>query len=294
MIYDRIEFSERFRCGDVASDLAFLAMDLDHAGFPGFGGWVVKRYAQKSGDSEFEHLVPFYKAYRAIVRAKVAGFRMRSLEGEQRERARLEAASYFPARRLVELPPVLVLLCGLPATGKSSVARELARALRAPLLRSDVRRKVLAGVSPREHHPEAFASGIYSPEMGARTYRSLLDHAVHELESGHSAVVDATFSTRAQRAPFVDAMTRLEHPVRIVWLSAPEDLVRSRLADRARHPEEASDADWQVYLRAKQTFEPPTEVPPEALCTLDVTNLAPLDLSGAVLDSLLSLATRDH
>ncbi len=293
IIYDRIEFSERFRSGDVACDLAFLAMDLDHAGFPGFSGWLVKRYAHESGDRELAELVPFYKAYRAIVRAKVAGIRLRSLQGEDREHARIEAAGYFQLAAGYELPPALILLCGLPATGKTSVARGLARALRAPLLRSDVRRKVLAGVPSREHSHEALGSGLYSPEMGARTYRSLLEHAVHEVESGHGAIVDATFSTREMRAPFVDAMTRLSCPLRIVWLTASEEQVRSRLELRAQDPDEASDADWQVYLHAKESFEPPTEVPAGTLCALDVSDRSPVDLSGAVLDCLIPAAAKD-
>jgi aminoglycoside phosphotransferase family enzyme len=73
-IFDCIEFNERFRFGDVASDVAFLAMDLDFSGYPEFARTFVHAYTEASGDATLAQVLPFYKVYRAYVRAKVTSF----------------------------------------------------------------------------------------------------------------------------------------------------------------------------------------------------------------------------
>jgi len=73
-IFDCIEFNERFRFGDVASDVAFLAMDLDFNGHPGLARTFVDAYIEASGDATLAQVLVFYKVYRAYVRAKVTSF----------------------------------------------------------------------------------------------------------------------------------------------------------------------------------------------------------------------------
>jgi aminoglycoside phosphotransferase family enzyme len=73
-IFDCIEFNERFRFGDVASDVAFLAMDLDFNGHPDLARAFVHAYTEASGDATLAQVLPFYKVYRAYVRAKVTSF----------------------------------------------------------------------------------------------------------------------------------------------------------------------------------------------------------------------------
>ncbi len=71
-IIDCIEFSPDFRCIDVASDVAFMAMDLDYAGKGELSERFVETYLDARPDPEMELLLPFYKCYRANVRAKIA------------------------------------------------------------------------------------------------------------------------------------------------------------------------------------------------------------------------------
>jgi aminoglycoside phosphotransferase family enzyme len=73
-VFDCIEFNERFRFGDVASDVAFLAMDLDFNGHPDLARTFVHAYTEASGDATLAKVLPFYKVYRAYVRAKVTSF----------------------------------------------------------------------------------------------------------------------------------------------------------------------------------------------------------------------------
>jgi len=75
-IYDCIEFNDRFRYGDVASEVAFLAMDLDHYGQPELSRHFVDAYVDASKDRELKTLLNFYKCYRAYIRGKVEGFKL--------------------------------------------------------------------------------------------------------------------------------------------------------------------------------------------------------------------------
>ncbi len=73
-IFDCIEFNERFRFGDVASDVAFLSMDFDFNGRRDLGDIFVGAYVDESGDASLLDVLKFYKVYRAMVRAKVTSF----------------------------------------------------------------------------------------------------------------------------------------------------------------------------------------------------------------------------
>jgi uncharacterized protein len=96
-VFDCIEFNPRFRYGDVAADVAFLAMDLDFHGLTGFSRYFADRFAAAAADSELLKLLDFYKCYRACVRGKINALAADEPEvpAEERERARDEARAYF-------------------------------------------------------------------------------------------------------------------------------------------------------------------------------------------------------
>jgi len=96
-IFDAIEFNERFRYSDVASDIAFLAMDLDFKERADLSNLFVERYVEYSGDQELMRLLPFYKCYRAYVRGKVTSFKLKdpSVGSEEKSAAMKEAKAYF-------------------------------------------------------------------------------------------------------------------------------------------------------------------------------------------------------
>lgn len=264
--YDCVEFSQALRCSDVASDLGFLCMDLDLRGFRGFSEVLAREYVTHSDDAELLELLDFYKAYRALVRAKVGAIRAsQATSAEQRALERGAAQSYVHLALSYALPPVLILTCGLPASGKSWLARHLASPFEAAELSSDVRRKILAQRPRTRSEGEAYESGLYSPTLKERTYESLLETS-RELLSGsahsrrRSVVVDATFSTRAWREPFRALARELGAPFVLVHAHADEERTRQRMEARKGERDESSDADWGVYLRAKPSFEPPDEL----------------------------------
>jgi aminoglycoside phosphotransferase family enzyme len=96
-IFDCIEFNERFRFGDVASDVAFLAMDLDFNGYPAFARTFVHAYTEASGDTTLAHVLVFYKVYRAYVRAKVTSFMLDDpgLDAKAKEDVFQRAKAYY-------------------------------------------------------------------------------------------------------------------------------------------------------------------------------------------------------
>jgi len=96
-IFDCIEFNERFRYLDVASEIAFLAMDLDYHGRPDLSHHFVQSYVNLSGDRELEELLDFYKCYRAYVRGKVESFKLDDPHISEEEKAKVlgMAKGYF-------------------------------------------------------------------------------------------------------------------------------------------------------------------------------------------------------
>jgi hypothetical protein len=96
-IFDAIEFNERFRYSDVASDVAFLAMDLDFKELIDLSNFLVDRYIKYSGEQDLIRVLPFYKCYRAYVRGKVVSFKLEDphISREEKNMARIEAKEYF-------------------------------------------------------------------------------------------------------------------------------------------------------------------------------------------------------
>jgi aminoglycoside phosphotransferase family enzyme len=96
-IFDCLEFAPRFRCSDVAAEVAFLAMDLDHFGRADLGTAFVDEYVLRSGDAELRELLSFYLCYRAYVRGKVASLRLNEpdLSAEDQAAITSEARAYF-------------------------------------------------------------------------------------------------------------------------------------------------------------------------------------------------------
>jgi aminoglycoside phosphotransferase family enzyme len=96
-IFDAIEFNERFRYSDVASDVAFLAMDLDFKERADLSDFFIENYVKYSGDRELTKLLPFYKCYRAYVRGKVVSFKLKdpNVSSEEKSAALKEAKAYF-------------------------------------------------------------------------------------------------------------------------------------------------------------------------------------------------------
>lgn len=262
LVFDCIEFNNRFRYSDTAADIAFLLMDFDFHERPDLSGVFLSEYVAVTGDRDISRMLDFYKIYRAIVRGKVESFRLQDpdIPENEKQAARERAIRYFRlARGYVirrKLPPTLIITCGLMGSGKSAIASGLAFELGIDLLSSDQVRKEIASVPKYSHAFSAYGTGIYSAEFNEATYGELLARAEKALGAGRSVIVDATFRRRTDRDRFRALAEKVSAPFHIIRTSAPETVIKERLDQRLASPGEVSDGRWELFRRQQEEFEP--------------------------------------
>jgi aminoglycoside phosphotransferase family enzyme/predicted kinase len=272
-IVDCIEFNERFRYGDITSDLAFLAMDLDYEGYPQIAQDLLKAFVGYTEDHDVFALLDFYKCYRAFVRTKVNCFRLQQRDTTEEERkvllseiAKYEELAYRYAVQFTR--PTLWVFCGLPASGKSTIAKELAVSLGVKVLRSDAIRKELFGVQLQEHMDLPFEKGIYSKQASSLTYGKLLLLAQEEMEKGRSVILDATYASRHQRGEVVRLAHDMDANLMFVECICSETVLKKRLIQREKACS-ISDARLHHFDRIKAFFEPLDEMPDKVHIRID-------------------------
>ncbi len=275
-IYDCIEFNDRFRYGDVASEVAFLAMDLDRFRRHGLSQAFVDSYAGISGDSGIVELMRFYKCYRAVVRGKVEGFKLsdKNIPEEEKRKALYLARTYFHmATSYATGQGLLIIMSGLTGSGKSTVAQELGNLLAGTVISSDIVRKELAGLPADQHSYEAFGQGIYSPEWTQQTYGEMLRRAQQVLSGGHCAILDASFLSSRERKRAIETAKQQHARALLVECTAPHELLRGRVTQR-RTEATVSDARPEILEGQIETRDPVTEFTPADHFRVDTTRHA--------------------
>jgi predicted kinase len=258
-IIDCIEFNHRFRYIDVASEVAFLAMDLDRLGMPDAARQFVQAYIRASGDVGLYRLLDFYRCYRAYVRGKVTGLRVETAAPDERRQLMRQAESYFIqslgcATRLTQ--PVLLLTTGLIGTGKSTVADAMAAALDLDVFSSDRVRKKLVGASPQSSQRAAYGQGIYGDDMTRRTYDAMVELARHSLVQGQSVLLDASFAKRTERQLVAELALEIGARPCLLECLAPESVIRTRLRAREQSAQAVSDAREDILSTFQRDYEP--------------------------------------
>ncbi|MDJ0668723.1 MAG: AAA family ATPase [Desulfobacterales bacterium] len=274
-VIDCIEFNARLRHIDIASDLAFLAMDLDFRGAPGLGATLLDGYIRQTRDWQAYALMPFYKCYRAMVRCKVNCIRLAANHGGGSDRITIQrrANRYLAfANRYAEhfTRPTVWVLGGLPGAGKSVLAGILSQKLMLPSLRTDVIRKRLFGQITREPTAACRAYELYSPAAHRLTYDELLRQARNALSQTNSIILDATFSHPEDRRQVLRMTNELRCRAVFVECTAPDDVLKARLAQREGAPS-VSDARPRHFAMLKQRYVPMDELGPALRCQVDTT-----------------------
>ena len=139
---------------------------------------------------------------------------------------------------------MLILVCGLPATGKSTVARNIARKLKAAVLRTDIIRKQL------------FESPTYSNEEKRLVYKAMFLVAEYLLRSDRNVVLDGTFYKRSLRRQVYDISKRTGARLAVIECRASDESIERRMGRRTRRKSGPSDADYEIYKKIKIDFEP--------------------------------------
>ncbi|SOB76790.1 hypothetical protein SAMN04488490_2512 [Marinobacter sp. LV10R510-11A] len=260
-VFDCIEFSEPFRCIDVINDLAFLLMDLESRGEAALANLVLNTYLEYRDDFDALPLLPLYKAYRALVRGKIALFTLANpaLGEEEKEALMQRYRDYAQLAEDYSTIPNRYLLAtvGLSASGKTCISASMAGELGLIRLRSDIERKRLHGLAPLEDSQSPAGGNLYSTEANEKTYQRLAKLACDLLAAGLPVIADAACLKEKERALFAAVAESQGVPFALVHCEAPEKLrkewVRKRKGDASEATEELLDAqkDW---------FEPLTTV----------------------------------
>jgi aminoglycoside phosphotransferase family enzyme/predicted kinase len=272
-IYDCIEFNDRFRYCDVASEVAFLAMDLDHYGRADLSHSFVNAYIDRSGDEKLLALLNFYKCYRAYVRGKVASFKFNDpyVTGSEKREAQEAASSYFDlAHSYLRSKLVLFITTGLVGTGKTVLAQALAKRLGLVVISSDMTRKKLAGIPQTEHRFDELDTGIYSNEFSLLTYDTMFTEARQVLGEGSSVILDASFIKAGERRKAKALAEETGADFFILECVLDEESIKQRLAQRLEEAS-VSDGRWEILEPQKRRFEPVVEVPPQNHVIIDTS-----------------------
>lgn len=229
VLLDCLEFDDRLRYLDTLDEAAFLAMDLEHQGGPALGERFLALYGEFSGDTWPVALGHHYRAYRAATRASVSAVR-----ADQGGPGADEARDLLGlARRHLEAGQVrLILVGGLPGTGKTTVADGIGDRLGAVVVSSDPLRKELAGLSPTDPARAGYGEGLYRAERRAATYAAMRERAAALLARGESVVLDASWTDAEERVRATEVARTANAELTCLECRAPREITEPRIRGR--------------------------------------------------------------
>jgi aminoglycoside phosphotransferase family enzyme/gluconate kinase len=258
-LFDCLEFSERMRWSDVMSDVAFVVMDLEYRGRPDLAARLLNGYLEETGDYAGIGVFRFYVVYRAMVRAKVACFRLaQETSDDARSRALEEYRDHLALadRYVRSASPSIVITHGLSGSGKTIGSQALLELTGALRIRTDVERKRLHGLAPTARTASGIAEGLYSDAESERTYERVSGLARSAVDAGYVTIVDGAFLQRRRRDRFRTLASELRVPFVIVSFEAPAAVLLKRVKTRADRGADASDANAAVLGHQLRTAEP--------------------------------------
>src|SRR5436190_1963120 len=244
-IFDCIEFNDRFRFIDIANDLAFLAREF--------------------GDDGILKVSDFYKCYRAVVRGKVQSIQGISMKTTTPKEHAEQAARYFRLALRYAVSgsePLVLAVMGRVGTGKTAVAKQLGNELDLPVFSSDEIRKTLARIPLTERTAAERRDDVYSEQMTEQTYKELLVKGLTALKTHGGVVLDATFSSQANRELLRQECAKAEVYLQVIELNVDTGKIESRLRARDQSVSEISDARLEDFEKLNSAYEPPSELVP--------------------------------
>lgn len=232
-ILDCLAFDDQLRWNDVLADAAFLVMDLERLGHPDLGRAFLREYCTFSGELHPGSLAHLHVAQRALVRAKVGALRHGGMTDD------VDRLLDMAADHLDRATVRAVLVGGLPGSGKSTLAERLGDELGWAVLGSDEVRRDLG-----LRYADLRDARAYEPATVAMVYAEVLRRADELMAAGTSVILDATWTSAAERARARDAATARGAEILEVRCDAPIEVCRGRVA--ARRPTSESEASAPV------------------------------------------------
>jgi aminoglycoside phosphotransferase family enzyme/predicted kinase len=268
ILFDCIEFNESFRFVDVMYDVAFTVMDLDARQRPDFSNVFLNTYLEQTGDWEGGQVLPFYLSRQAYVRAKVTSLLLDdpNVPQAEKEKAFESAKNYYELawKYTQNQQGQLILMSGLSGSGKSTVAKKLARQINAIHIRSDAVRKHLAGIPLSQRGGDE----IYTPEMTQKTYTRLLELGIKLANLGWTVILDAKYDRQVLRQPALEQAKTHQLPVKILYCDAPIKILRERLNQRIG---DIADATADLLASQQNAAEPFSKAEQPNVIVLDTT-----------------------
>ncbi len=258
-IFDCIEFNERFRYSDVLCDIAYLAMDLEFLGAKDLADYFIGRFSKQSREKDNSELLLFYMAYRAYVKFKVTSFMLddkgirASDKTDIAKRAQQYSGLAFNYMVRLNRPEAAVLvMAGLPGTGKSRWGRILSSIFDARLLKTDLIRK---GMFAEKWQPDSYSRGIYSKTAKEQVYDNMFRQAENIVKGKNPVILDGTFGTRKA----IEMARRIAYGNKALFavvelVCSDRNLLKNRF-DRRAKKDSLSHADWNIYQKQKKVFE---------------------------------------
>ncbi|MCX7990905.1 MAG: AAA family ATPase [Proteobacteria bacterium] len=264
VIFDCIEFNNRFRISDILEDLAFLLMDLEYKGRYDLSKELKNHYFNQYQSAYDEELLNFYKIYRAYVRGKIEGFISESVtDSSLKEKIIKKAKDYFELARFYadkgtfNFNPLIFM--GVSGSGKSTIANNFKDDF--VILRSDEIRKEIAGIKKDEHQYVPYGEGIYSKEVSERTYNEMIKRAIKEGKKGKRVILDATFINPEGRLNTLSSLLREGFNPLFINFFASEETLRKRVKKRMEEDSDISDAHLEILEKQLRFSYQPDNLP---------------------------------
>ena len=252
--FDGIEFNDSFRWIDTMSDVAFLIMDLeDHQQYE-YAIEFLNHYLGITGDYQGLKVLRYYKIYRAMVRAKVTGLRLQQLSTNSEEYSDdiknlnnyLDIALQYCTTKKTSI----TITHGISGSGKSWLSDKIKSRINAIVIHSDNERKRLFSESDKD---------LYSPITTDKVYKHLLDCTKDIIESGYSALVDATFLDAKYRDMFRETAATSDMDFHILNCKTSKNILESRILKRQKEKISVSDADINIMHKQLDNYQPLNE-----------------------------------
>jgi aminoglycoside phosphotransferase family enzyme/predicted kinase len=265
-IFDCIEFNKRFQYIDTASDIGFLAMDLDFLNKPFLSCYLIDKFQSNYGDNSILNILNFYKSYRAYVRGKVEGFRLDDFGIPQNLKDKIlhKTKRYYLLSEyyitlcylnLQKKHPLLFLICGLTGSGKSTLSLKLSIDYHADIVSTDIIRKKIEGIDYYERHHDKPDTGLYASDKREKTYTEVLNISHELLKRKRNVIIDATFQKNSHRKMVIDLARSANATLVMIQCVSTDKLVKKWLDER-RKTNSISDGRWEIYQLQKDLFEP--------------------------------------